>query len=108
SPLYNLSQIKKLHVWNKNTGVNEVEKWSITHISSDIQRMKSLEDITLEWQIGLTKVPDEVFDLPNLTSLRLGGCWSLIFSENQVIKICELAKAGVYIEIPPLKLHMDS
>jgi hypothetical protein len=107
-PLYNLSQIKKLHVWNKNTGVKDVEKWSITHISSDIQKTISLEDITLDWQIDLTKVPDEIFDLPNLTSLRLGGCWGLILSEKQVIKICELAKAGVYIDIPPLKLHMES
>lgn len=107
-PLYNLSQIKKLHVWNKNTGVKDVEKWSITHISSDIKKMKSLEDITLDWQVDLTKVPDEIFDLPNLTSLNLGGCWGLILSEKQVIKICELAKAGVYISIPPLKLHMES
>lgn len=70
--------------------------------------MINLEDITLDWQIDLTKVPDEMFDLPNLTSLRLGGCWGLILSEKQVIKICELAKAGVYIHIPPLKLHMES
>lgn len=107
-PFYNLSQIKKLHLRNKHTGVKEVEKWSITHISSEIQRMKSLEDITLEWQIDLTHIPDEMLDLPNLTSLRLGGCWNLILSEKQVIKICELAEAGVYIWIPPLNLHMDS
>ena len=107
-PLYNLSLIKKLYVWNKYNGINKTKKWSITHISSDIQRMESLEDLTLDSQIDLTNLPDEIFDLPNLTSLRFGGCWNLIFSEKQVIKICELAKAGVYIEIPPLKLHMNS
>ncbi len=107
-PLYNLSQIRKLHVWNKYTGFTNAEKWSITHISSDIQRMKNLEEITLDWQVDLTKVPDEIFDLPNLTSIRLGGCWGLILSEKQIVKICELANAGVYIELPPLNLRMES
>jgi len=107
-PLYNLSQIKKLHIWNNYTGFSDVEKWSITLVSSDIERMKSLEDITLSWQVDLTRVPDEMFDLPNLTSIQLGGCWNLILSEKQVIRVCELAEAGVSIDIPPLKLHMDS
>lgn len=107
-PFYNLSQIKKLYIWNKYTGAPEVEKWSITYVSSEIERMKSLEDITLSWQADLTRVPDEIFDLPNLTSLQFGGCWKLTLSERQVIRVCELAEAGVYIDIPPLKLRMDS
>lgn len=107
-PLYNLSQIKILDIRNEYNGFTKDEKWSITQVSSSIERMKSLEEITLSWQADLTRVPDEIFDLPNLTSLKFSGCWKLILSEKQVIRVCELAEGGVFIDIPPLELRMDS
>lgn len=107
-PLYNLSQVRELRIWNKYTGSREPQQWSITHLSSDIKRMISLEDVTLEWQVELTRLPDEIFDLPNLTSLNLRGCRKLILSEEQVVRVCELAEDGVFVHIPPLNLRMAS
>ena len=107
-PFYKLSQIKSLKIRNKHPVFSEAKKWSITHISSEIEQMKSLEDIDFSWQVELARLPDEIFDLPNLTSLRFGGCWKLILSESQVNRVCDLAQAGVYIDIPPLKLNTES
>jgi hypothetical protein len=70
--------------------------------------MKSLEAINFSWQAELTRVPDELFDLPNLSSLDFSGCWNLILSETQVNRIFDLAESGVSISILPLKFEMKS
>jgi hypothetical protein len=103
-PLYKLSQIKNLNIRSSNTGMTEHKKWSITSISSDIENMTNLENIDFSWQKDLTRVPDELFELPNLTTLSFGGCWNLVLSKKQVKRVCELAESGINITIPPLYL----
>lgn len=109
---FQLSQIKRLNVYNgMDTILDEAEadKWSISHISPKIAHMTCLEGINFSWQMELTVVPDEIFDLPNLTSLQFGGCWNLVLSMHQVQRICELAEAGVSVNLStPLKLHQES
>jgi hypothetical protein len=96
--LYKLSQVKNLRICNHYTGVFiDKIKWSISHVSSKIKEMKSLEDISFNWQADLTRVPDEIFDLPNLTRLYFQGCDKLIFTGHQINRICELVEAGVTI-----------
>lgn len=108
NPLYRLPQVKRLYIRNGYGSITEVEKWSITYISSDIEHMTGLEELNLSWQIDLREVPNEIFELPNLTSLDFGGCWNLVLSTHQVQRICDLTEAGVHVFIPPLRLNNDN
>ena len=107
--LYRLSQVKNLYVYNEDIGgITEDLKWSITHVSPDIVYMTSLENIRFSFQSELIDLPDELFELPNLASLSLGGCWKLSLSMHQVRRICELVEAGVSVDISPLNLSQES
>lgn len=102
-PLYHLSRVKHLSIGDGIAFRPSVG--SISRLSSEIARMTDLKDVDIRWQTELKELPDEVFNLPNLTTLDLGGCQKLVLTANQVRKICELVEAGVYISIPPLNLQ---
>lgn len=105
--LYELKQLKKIKIKNVRSFIHMPNEnvWSISHLSSDIKQMINLEDIYFDNQKELTFVPDELFELPNLTTLNFSGCWELTLTAKQVELICHLVESGVQIIIPPLKLN---
>jgi hypothetical protein len=90
--IYNLSQVGILRIADINESRPEKPSWSVSLISPDIRKMKSLIEVDLSKQSELVELPDELFDLPNLKKLRIGH--AVRITDNQLRRIFDVVDAG--------------
>jgi hypothetical protein len=93
--IYNLSQVKSLHITYEGADNWKAPIWSIGFLSPDICKMDSLENVYLSSQEKLREIPDEIFGLPNLKELWIGGF--LRITAAQIQQIFRLIDEGVTI-----------